>query len=103
MTKAKTIWLKESLEKHGYDYEKMLTGFLMKAAKGDKLAYDMAALLIKMIPHLAQAPKAEAGTTQIDTLVINKYEGRKEVIAPVVDAEVVEPLSGGEKSNTPAV
>lgn len=106
---AKTIWLLESLKDNGFDYEKMLVRFMEKAAKGDKMAYDMAALLIKMVPHIAQAPKNEQGTTHIDTLVINRYDGKKpEAIGgPVVDTEAVEadpPFdSEAKQSQTPAV
>ena len=98
---AKTIWLLESLKENGFDYEKMLVKFMDRAAKGDQTAYNMAALLIKMVPHIAQAPKNEQGTTHIDTLVINRYDGKKQETlgGPVVDASLVE---DGD-TNTPAV
>ena len=72
----KTVWMLESLAEHGYDYERMLVTFLDKAAKGDKIAYDMAALLVKLVPHLANAPKHDAGQPMIETLVINRFEDR---------------------------
>jgi hypothetical protein len=74
----KTIWLMESLAEHGYNYEAMLVTFLQKAAKGDRLALDMAHLLVKLVPHLANAPKQDAGTTQIETLVINRFDSPKD-------------------------
>lgn len=64
----------ESLAEHGYDYEKMLTKFLLKAASGDQVAYGMAQLLVKMVPYLANMPKQDTGTLSIDTLVINRYD-----------------------------
>lgn len=76
----KTVWIMQSLAEHGYDYEKMLVGFLKQASDPAasiferKTAYDMAALLIKLVPHLANAPKQDHGTTQIETLVIQRLE-----------------------------
>lgn len=83
----KTIWLMESLEEHGYNYEAMLVNFLQKAAKGDRLALDMAHLLVKLVPHLANAPKQDVGTTQIDTLVINRFDSPK--VQDVIDTSVI--------------
>jgi hypothetical protein len=83
----KSIWLMESLAQHGYDYEKMLTGFLQKAAKGDRLALDMAHLLVKLVPYLANMPKTDTGTLQIDTLVINRFEPNKH--QDVIDTQEV--------------
>lgn len=80
----KSIWLMESLAQHGYDYEKMLTSFLQKAAKGDRLALDMAHLLVKLVPYLANMPKTDTGTLQIDTLVINRFD------APATRPDVVD-------------
>lgn len=85
----KSIWLMESLAQHGYDYEKMLTSFLQKAAKGDRLALDMAHLLVKLVPYLANMPKQDVGINQIDTLVINRYELPAAPRADVVDTEAV--------------
>lgn len=73
----KTIWLMESLAEHGYNYEAMLVSFLQKAAKGDRLALDMAHLLVKLVPHMANAPKQDVGINQIETLVINRFEAVK--------------------------
>ena len=53
----KTIWLLESLQEHGFDFEAVLVKFLDRAAKGDQHALAMAQLLVKMVPHLANAPK----------------------------------------------
>ena len=95
---AKTIWIMESLAAHGYDYEAMLVKFLRLAANGDKQAYDMAALLIKLVPHLANAPKNDVNVNQIETLVINRFDAKKqEVIETTVVPEhdltdVKEPL-----------
>ena len=69
----RTIWLMESLAAHGYDYQKMLTEFLLKAAKGDKVALDMGHILVKLVPYLANMPKQDQAITSIDTLVINRY------------------------------
>lgn len=89
----KTVWIREELAAKGYDFEKTLVGFLERAARGDKLAYDMAALLIKLVPHLANAPKHDVGVTQVDTLVINRYDA-KSVPAPAVDTTAVEETDG---------
>lgn len=89
----KTVWIMESLKENGYDYERMLVQFLERAAKGDKLAYDMAALLIKLVPHLANAPKHDVGTVAIDTLVINRFDASKSrpsISAPAVDTTAVD-------------
>src|SRR5262245_26311526 len=91
----KTVWILESLQEHGYDYEKMLVQFLERAAHGDKMAYDMAALLVKLVPHLANAPKNDVGVLAIDTLVIN----RQPLPAPAVDTtsrEANDPLQTPE-------
>lgn len=74
----KSIWLMESLAENGYDYEKMLTKFLLKAAQGDQVAYGMAQLLVKMVPYLANMPKQDTGPLQIETLVINRFEAVKQ-------------------------
>lgn len=77
----KTIWVKEALEANGYNFEHTLVGFLERAAKGDRLAYAMAELLIKLVPHLANAPKAERPITNIETLVIHRHDPAR-IIAP---------------------
>lgn len=89
----KSIWLLESLAEHGYDYEAMLTKFLDKASKGDLHALQMAHLLVKMVPYLANSPKSDTGTMQIDTLVINRFESPKEPIQiePTIEGELVDP------------
>src|ERR1700680_3505194 len=95
----KTVWILESLAEHGYDYEKMLTSFLNKAAKGDRHALDMAHLLVKLVPYLANAPKNDAGTTQIETLVINRYSlppATQPEGDPPIDAEIVNTPSQDE-------
>lgn len=88
----KTIWLLESLQEHGFDYEATLVKFLGKAAQGDRHALEMAHLLVKLVPHLANAPKQDVGVNQIDTLVINRFEAPKETprIVESIDTEVVE-------------
>lgn len=77
----KSIWLLQSLAEHGYDYEKMLTRFLEKAAKGDAHAERMAYLLVKMVPYLANTPKTDAGQVQIETLVIARLDRSDKVHA----------------------
>jgi hypothetical protein len=79
----KTIWLMESLQEHGFDYEAVLVKFLNLAAKGDRHALDMAHLLVKMVPHMANAPKQDVGVSQIETLVINRFDTVK--IPPTID------------------
>lgn len=88
----KTIWLLESLQEHGYDFEAVLVKFLDKAAKGDRHALEMAHLLVKLVPHMANAPKQDIGVNQIDTLVINRFDAPKETprIIESIDTEVVE-------------
>ena len=84
----KTVWILQSLMEHGFDYEAVLVKFLNKAATGDRHALDMAHVLIKLVPHLANAPKNDAGVTQIETLVINRFDGAKALESnarPVVD------------------
>jgi len=88
----KTIWLLESLTEHGYDYEKMLTTFLDKAAKGDRHALDMAHLLVKMVPYLANAPKADQAVVQIDKLVINRIAHQPEGNPPSIET-TIEPVN----------
>lgn len=73
----KTLWLLESLQEQGFDYERTLVKFLERAAKGDRLALDMAHLLVKMIPHLANAPKNDVNVNQIETLVINRFDSKE--------------------------
>jgi hypothetical protein len=97
----KSIWLLESLTRNGYDYEKMLTKFLSEAARGNQRSYAMAQLLVKMVPYLAHMPKSDAGTVQIDTLVINRLERSpvplSEGGSPSIDAEVVNIPSQSEE------
>lgn len=94
----KTVWIMESLKENGYDYEKMLVKFLRDAVGAETAAerakaYDMAALLIKLVPHLANAPKQDAGTTQIETLVIQRLEAPRPQ-APAIDTVAVEGNEG---------
>lgn len=88
----KTIWVLESLKANGFDYEKTLVKFLELAAKGDRHAYAMAELLIKLVPHLANAPKAERPMTNIETLVIHRHDPARIVQpAPYTDTTEVKP------------
>ena len=100
----KTIWVREELAAQGYDFEKTLVGFLERAAKGDKLAYDMAALLIKLVPHLANAPKNDVGGVQVETLVINRYDPAKSqpVIDTVAEEQCTHSQSTSGNEGTPA-
>ncbi len=68
----KTIWLLESLQKHGFNYEVKLAALMERALKGDRHALDMLHLLVKMVPYIANAPKSEHAAVQIDKLVINR-------------------------------
>lgn len=96
----KTIWVKEALEANGYSFEKTLVGFLEKAAKGDRLAYAMAELLIKLVPHLANAPKAERPIAQIETLVIHRHDPAR-LTPPSVETTAVESEGDGQTLTTP--
>ena len=63
----RTLWLLESLQEHGFDYEAVL----VKALKaGD---FKLAELLVRMVPHIANAPKQDIDLNGIETLVINRY------------------------------
>ena len=100
----KTIWVLESLAAHGYDYEKTLVQFLERAAKGDRVAYAMAELLVKLVPHMANAPKNDAGVNQIETLVINRFEAPKATPSVETTAEGNPPsdsLTKDAQINTP--
>lgn len=98
----KTIWLLQSLAAHGVDLQALLAKSLIKAAAGDRQATDLAHLLAKLLPHVANAPKSDAGTVQIETLVINRFEKTANPPLtggiPSIDAEVVnEPSQSEEK------
>lgn len=71
-TSKRTIWLLESLKENGFDYEKTL----VKALKaGD---FKLAELLVRMVPHIANAPKQDITLDGIETLVINRYKSKDE-------------------------
>jgi hypothetical protein len=98
----KTIWLLQSLLENGVDLQSLLAKSILKAAHGDRQAMDLAHLLTKLLPLVANAPKADAGTVQIDTLVINRFDKAKTIPLaeghPPIDAEFVnEPLQSEEK------
>jgi len=96
----KTIWLLQSLAANGVNLEEMLAKALLKAARGDRQATDLAHLLAKMLPHVANAPKQDVGINQIETLVINRFEAVKEPVridAPI-EAEI-ESSTDGQPSN----
>ena len=76
----RTVWIMESLRAHGYDYEKMLVTFLTKAAQGDKIAADMAALLTKLVPYIANAPKMDVDLNGVENLVINRYKDKNDAV-----------------------
>lgn len=88
----KTIWVLESLQEHGYDFEAVLVKFLGLAAKGDRHALEMAHLLVKLVPHIANAPKNDVGINQIETLVINRFDALKETprIVESIDTEAIQ-------------
>lgn len=99
----KTIWLMESLQEHGFDYEAVLVKFLNLASKGDRHALEMAHLLVKLVPHIANAPKQDTGINQIETLVINRFDAPA-ARAAVIDTTATEAESAGLDSsvNNPA-
>jgi hypothetical protein len=66
----RTIWLLESLKEHGYDYESMLVKLLKSSDPHD---IKLAELLIRMVPHIANAPKQDVTLDGVETLVINRY------------------------------
>jgi hypothetical protein len=66
----RTIWLLESLRENGYDYEKMLVKLLRSSDPHD---LKLAELLIRMVPHIANAPKQDVSIDGVETLVINRY------------------------------
>lgn len=69
-TSKRTIWLLESLKEHGYDYEAMLVKLLKSDDPHD---LKLAELLIRMVPHIANAPKQDVDLNGVETLVINRY------------------------------
>jgi len=79
----RTVWLLESLNEHGFDYEVKLAELMEKAMRGDRHALDMLHLLVKMAPYVANAPKTEHVAVEIDKLVINRFESRP--AQPVID------------------
>lgn len=92
----KTIWLLQSLASNGVDLQDLLAKSILKAAKGDRQAMDLAHLLTKLLPLVANAPKSDSGVIQIETLVINRHDPNKTLPVtdghhPSVDAEIVEP------------
>jgi hypothetical protein len=85
----KTIWLLQSLAANGVNLEEMLAKALLKASKGDRQATDLAHLLAKMLPHVANAPKNDIGTMEIETLVINRFEAPQAIEPPAVETQIV--------------
>ena len=83
---SKSIWLLESLQAHGFDYEAVLVKLMAKATKGDRHALDMAHLLVKMVPYIANAPKTDHAVVEIDTLVINRLDSP---VKQSIDATVI--------------
>lgn len=63
----RTLWLLESLQEHGFDYEAVL----VKALKSED--FKLAELLIRMVPHIANQPKQDIDLNGVETLVINRY------------------------------
>ena|ERR1700682_918516 len=88
---AKTLWLLESMSEKGFDFESKLVTLLEKAIKGDRVALEAAHLLVKLVPHVANAPKNDAGVNQIETLVINRYMVDSPVKTEAIDA-IAEPI-----------
>jgi hypothetical protein len=98
----KTIWLLQSLAANGVNLEEMLAKALLKASKGDRQATDLAHLLAKMLPHVANAPKNDIGTMEIETLVINRFESIQPPAIQAIDTEVIpdESTRSGIKEST---
>jgi hypothetical protein len=104
----KTIWLLQSLQENGVDLQSLLAKSILKASHGDRQAMDLAHLLTKLLPLVSNAPKNDAGTTQIETLVINRYSipadtssVSSEVINRFVDTTVVPETEGHPPLTTP--
>lgn len=90
--RPKTIWLLQALAENGVNLQSLLAKSILKAAQGDRQAMDLAHLLTKLLPLVSNAPKNDAGTTQIETLVINRYESKGPVkIEQSIDTELIEP------------
>lgn len=91
----KTIWLLQSLMANGVNLQDLLAKSILKAAKGDKQAMDLAHLLTKLLPMVANAPKSDSGVVQIETLVINRYD-KTQPMPAAIDTSLVEedPMTG---------
>lgn len=89
---AKTLWLLESFNSQGFNFETKLVMLLEKAIKGDRIALEAAHLMVKMLPHVANPPKQDVNIGNIDQLVINRYDSTK-VIEPT--KTVAEPIPEG--------
>lgn len=88
----KTIWLLQSLAENGVNLQSLLASSILKASRGDRQAMDLAHLLTKLLPLVSNAPKQDVGMTQIDTLVINRYEATPALrIDPAIETQLVEP------------
>lgn len=88
-----TVWVLESLRKHGVDYEKMLADALKIIARPaprgmttDEMhvffaerdsALEVLDRLAKLAPHIANKPKEIVGLEGVDDLVISPYEEKK--------------------------
>jgi hypothetical protein len=89
----KTVWLLQSLQENGVNLQELLAKSILKASHGDRQAMDLAHLLAKLIPHVANAPKNDVGTMEIETLVINRFEAGKEapkLEPPAVETEIIQ-------------
>lgn len=88
----KTIWLLQSLAENGVNLQSLLASSIIKASHGDRQAMDLAHLLTKLLPLVSNAPKQDVGMTQIETLVINRYDAAQTPqIEPAIETELVEP------------
>lgn len=69
-----TVWVLESLKKHGVDYERMLADALKRAEAGDEFALDLLDRLAKLAPHIANRPKETVGLEGVEELVVERYK-----------------------------
>src|SRR6266850_1005637 len=78
-----TFWLLQSLQENGVDLQSLLAKSILKASHGDRQALDLSHLLTKFLPYVSNAPKNDAQGINVESLVINRFEGSKAVVGPV--------------------
>src|SRR5271165_1851425 len=87
---AKSLWLLESMNAQGFNFETKLITLLEKAIKGDKTALEAAHLMVKMLPHIANQPKNDNAQVSIDQLIINRY-----ALPPSIDTDATSATTEG--------